>query len=51
MEKLSIVMPVYNEKGLILDVLKKVREVEVPGKEIELVVVDDCFIFHNNPSR
>ena len=42
MDKLSIVIPVYNEKNLVLDVLKKVREVEVPGKEIELVVVDDC---------
>ena len=42
MDKLSIVIPVYNEKNLVLDVLKKVREIEVPGKEIELVVVDDC---------
>jgi glycosyltransferase involved in cell wall biosynthesis len=42
MEKLSIVMPVYNEKNLVLDVLKKVREINIPGKEIELIVVDDC---------
>ncbi len=42
MNKLSIVIPVYNEKDLILDVLKKVREISIPGKEIELVVVDDC---------
>ncbi|MBR3280722.1 MAG: glycosyltransferase family 2 protein [Clostridia bacterium] len=42
MNKLSIVMPVYNEKDLILDVLKKVREISIPGKEIELIVVDDC---------
>ena len=42
MEKLSIVIPVYNEKNLVLDVLKKVKEVKVPGKEIELIVVDDC---------
>ena len=41
MNKLSIVMPVYNEKNLILDVLKKVREINIPGKEIELIVVDD----------
>lgn len=42
MNKLSIVMPVYNEKNLILDVLKKVREIKIPNTEIELIVVDDC---------
>ncbi len=42
MNKLSIVMPVYNEKDLIIDVLKKVRQLSIPNTEIELIVVDDC---------
>ena len=42
MNKLSIVMPVYNEKDLIIDVLKKVNQLDIPNTEIELIVVDDC---------
>ena len=41
-KKLSIVMPVYNEKALILDVLKKVRNLKIDKVDIELIVVDDC---------
>ena len=41
-KKLSIVMPVYNEKDLILDVLKKVNEIKIDGVDIEIIVVDDC---------
>lgn len=41
-KKLSIVMPVYNEKDLVIDVLKKVREIKIDGVDIELIVVDDC---------
>ena len=37
--KISIVIPVYNEEGLILEVLRKVAA--VPFRK-ELVVVDDC---------
>ena len=40
-KKLSIVVPVYNEKNLVIDVLKKVREVKIPNTEIEVIVVDD----------
>jgi glycosyltransferase involved in cell wall biosynthesis len=36
--KLSIVIPVYNEKNTILDVLRRVREVDIPK---EIIVVDD----------
>jgi glycosyltransferase involved in cell wall biosynthesis len=36
--KLSIVIPVYNEKNTILDVLSRVREVDIPK---EIIVVDD----------
>lgn len=41
-KKLSIVMPVYNEKKLVIDVLKKVRELKIKGVDIEIIVVDDC---------
>lgn len=40
--KLSIVIPVYNEKKLVIDVLKKVKELNMAGIEIEMIVVDDC---------
>jgi glycosyltransferase involved in cell wall biosynthesis len=36
--KLSVVIPVYNEKNTILDVLHRVREVDIPK---EIIVVDD----------
>jgi glycosyltransferase involved in cell wall biosynthesis len=36
--KLSVVIPVYNEKDTILEVLRRVRAVEVPK---EMIVVDD----------
>ncbi len=42
MNKLSIVVPVYNEKDLVLDVLKKVKEIKIEGKDVEIIVVDDC---------
>jgi dolichol-phosphate hexosyltransferase len=38
--KLSILMPVYNERGLIADAVKQALDVAYPC-EIELVVVDD----------
>lgn len=37
--KLSIVIPVYNEKDTILKVLDRIREVDLPK---EIIVVDDC---------
>ncbi len=37
--KLSVVIPVYNEKGTILEVLERVRRVDLPK---EILVVDDC---------
>lgn len=41
MKKLSVVIPVYNEKGTIEELLSKVRDVplDIPR---ELVIVDDC---------
>ncbi len=42
--KLSIVIPVYNEKNTILEIFKVVKEVSLPSeiKEREIILVDDC---------
>lgn len=40
--KLSIIMPVYNEKGTIHQILERVRSVSLPGLDREIIVVDDC---------
>lgn len=40
-KKVSIVMPVYNEEKLVIGVLEKVREVKIPGADVEIIVVDD----------
>ena len=40
--KLSIIVPVYNERDLVIDVLKKVRKLTIPNTDIEIIVVDDC---------
>lgn len=40
--KVSLVIPVYNEKPLILKVLAKVDQVVFPSLEKEVVIVDDC---------
>ncbi len=39
--KLSIVIPVFNEKDTILEVLKKVTGVNLEGIEKEIIIVDD----------
>ena len=39
--KLSIIIPVYNEKKTILELIKKVKEVSVK-LEKEIIIVDDC---------
>lgn len=39
--KLSIIIPVYNEKKTILELIKKVKEVSV-NLEKEIIIVDDC---------
>ncbi len=41
--KLSIVIPIYNEKATLLELLGKVEEAELPdGFEKEIILVDDC---------
>lgn len=39
--KLSIIVPAYNEDKTILTILRKLRAVEIPKVQIEIVVVDD----------
>lgn len=41
MPKLSIVIPVYNEKNTILDIISKVEAVDLGTTEKEIIVVDD----------
>lgn len=42
--KLSIIIPVYNEKKSIIDVINKIHQIDYTSsiKEVEIVVVDDC---------
>ncbi len=37
--KLSVVIPVYNEKATIIEILRRVRAVDLPK---EIIVIDDC---------
>ncbi len=39
--KLSIVMPVYNERNTIKEILRRVRQVDLGDMEREIVIVDD----------
>ena len=41
MQRLSIIIPAYNEERTIQEILKRVRAVALPV-ERELIVVDDC---------
>jgi glycosyltransferase involved in cell wall biosynthesis len=39
--RLSIIMPVYNERGTLREILSQVRAVELPDIEKEIIIVDD----------
>ena len=39
---LSVIIPAYNESSTILDILQKVAGLEIPGIEMEIIVVNDC---------
>lgn len=39
--KLSVIIPVYNEEETVVEILRKVRSVKLPGIEREIIVVDD----------
>src|SRR3989344_3440639 len=41
MNKLSVVIPAFNEKNTIAEIIRKVKEVELAGIEKEIIVVDD----------
>ena len=41
MPKLSIVIPVYNEKNTIKEILKRVEAVKLDGFEKEIIIIDD----------
>src|SRR3972149_9753107 len=40
--KLSVIMPVYNEKTTIKEILRQVRSVDLGEIDKEIIVVDDC---------
>ena len=42
MTRVTVVMPVYNERRFIQTIIDKVLSVKVDGVETDLVVVDDC---------
>ena len=42
MKKVSIIIPVYNEKDTLLQLLEKVKQAGFSGLEKEIIMVDDC---------
>ncbi|MBU1179345.1 glycosyltransferase family 2 protein [Patescibacteria group bacterium] len=40
--KLSVIIPIYNEKDTILKILNKVESVDLGGVEKEIILIDDC---------
>lgn len=40
--KLSIVIPVFNEKDLVIPVLQKVKKLRIKNTILEIIVIDDC---------
>lgn len=40
--KLSIIVPVYNEKNTILEILKRLTDLNLGAIEKEIILVDDC---------
>ena len=39
--KVSIIIPVYNEKNTIEIIIKKIQEIKIPGCLLDIIVVDD----------
>ena len=42
MKKISIIIPVYNEKDTLKALLEKVEQANFSGLEKEIIMVDDC---------
>ena len=40
--KLSIIIPVYNEKNTLKEIVARVEAVKMPGIDKEIILVDDC---------
>lgn len=40
--KLSVIIPVYNERNTVLEIIRRVESVKLDDAEKELVIVDDC---------
>ena len=41
MKKLSIIIPAYNEKNTIEEIIRRIKAVDLKGLEKEIIVVDD----------
>jgi glycosyltransferase involved in cell wall biosynthesis len=41
LQRISIIIPAYNERPFITEILRRVRTVSLPGLEREIIVVDD----------
>lgn len=42
MKSFSVVIPVYNERNTVIELLRRVEAVDIPGLSREIVLVDDC---------
>jgi GT2 family glycosyltransferase len=40
-QKLSIIIPVYNEEKTVAEIVRRILKVEYPGVEKEIIIVDD----------
>ncbi len=41
MTKLSVIIPVYNESKTVIELLRRVQAVDLPGIEKEVIIIDD----------
>ena len=41
MKKVSIIIPVYNERGTILEIVKRVKKADIHELEKEIIIIDD----------
>lgn len=41
-KRLSVIIPAYNESNTILDILKRVHGLDIPGIDLEIIVINDC---------
>ena len=42
--KLSIIIPVYNEKNTIKEIISRVEKADIGNLEKEIILVDDCSV-------